>query len=158
MNAVSDSTNNFIEENGDGSDSDHNTDESPEYYQPISVGEYASDSDQSSDDTDSRFHHHLPNGYSNGVVNGVSSLDLSDNDDDDEEMKVKEEEEIERAVREDERRRNAPVPAENAARILEAMRGIRFSGAAPIWVGTVPEDQWINQIRRLREPQASARD
>ncbi|KAL0378679.1 UNVERIFIED_CONTAM: hypothetical protein Sradi_3173400 [Sesamum radiatum] len=52
---------------------------------------------------------------------------------------------IERSFREDERRRNAPLTAENAVRLMEAMRGISLGGGAPDWAGQVPEDQWIDR-------------
>lgn len=60
---------------------------------------------------------------------------------------------IRRAFREDESRRNAPLTAENAMRVREAMRGVSFAGLAPDWAHQVPEDQWIDRLRRLRQPQ-----
>lgn len=125
----------------------------PEYYQPISAGGVDDEdlSDQNSDDDrDSNFHR-LPNGY---VENGISSLDLSDEeeDEDEEEERIREASDsaMIRAFREDESRRNAPLPAENAVRVLEAMRGISFVGSAPDWADRVPEDRLIDQVRRLR--------
>lgn len=56
------------------------------------------------------------------------------------------------AFREDEERRAAPLTPENAARVVEAMRGIAFPGAPPDWAGRVSEDRWMDQLRRLREP------
>ncbi|PPD66692.1 hypothetical protein GOBAR_DD36426 [Gossypium barbadense] len=58
-----------------------------------------------------------------------------------------------RAFREDERRRNAPLTAENAMRVREAMRGVAFAGLTPDWANQIPEDRWIDQLRRLRQPQ-----
>lgn len=94
-------------------------------------------------------------------MNGMSSLDLNENTEhsksssegEEEEMPTREasDSEILRAFREDENRRNAPLTPENATRIREAMRGISFGGATPDWVGQVPEDGWIDQLRRLRQ-------
>ena len=142
-------------ESGNGSDSDTNPDETPEYYQPISAVE-DEDSDQVSSDEDraSDFHR-LPN--------GISSLEINDDDveEDSSEDEVEDEEErtredldsaVLRAFRVDESRRNAPLLPENATRVMEAMRGVSFGGVAPDWAGQVPEDQWIDRLRRLRQP------
>ncbi|KAI4305393.1 hypothetical protein L6164_028763 [Bauhinia variegata] len=145
--------------NGNGSDSDANPDDEPEYYQPISaVDDDGEDGDVNSEEE----HHHLPNGY---CLNGISSLDLTDDvelksSDDDEEEEEEEEERIRqaselaihRAFIEDENRRNMPLPAENAVRVMEAMRGVSFGGTVPDWAGEVPEDRWIDHVRRLRQP------
>ncbi|XP_059626426.1 uncharacterized protein LOC132269295 [Cornus florida] len=164
MNAVSNSATDLIEENAGGSDSDSNHEDSPEYYQPISIGEGdlsdQSNSDQNSDE-DSDLHP-LPNGYARCVENRMSILDLSE----DEESEEEEEERIGeasdsamlRAIREDENRRNAPLTAENATRVMEAMRGISFGGLAPDWADQVPENQWINRLRRLRRPPTTVQD
>lgn len=63
---------------------------------------------------------------------------------------------IQRAFIEDENRRNAPLPAENATRVMEAMRGISFTGLAPDWSGRVGEDTWINQLRNIRRQSVSS--
>ncbi|KAL3616218.1 hypothetical protein CASFOL_039608 [Castilleja foliolosa] len=132
-----------------GSDSDSNSDDLPEYYHPISTAENNVDEDEgdpSDLDLNHRFHQ-LPN--------GLSPLDLSDDDDleDDEEEEAVEatesERAIERAFREDERRRTAPLPADNAVRVMEAMRRISFGGDTPDWAARVPEDQWIGRLRSL---------
>ncbi|KAK1286110.1 hypothetical protein QJS10_CPB20g00224 [Acorus calamus] len=47
-------------------------------------------------------------------------------------------------------RRNAPLTAENASRIVDAMRGVSFGGIAPDWVDRMPEDRLIDRLRRLR--------
>ncbi|KAI8015869.1 hypothetical protein LOK49_LG05G01477 [Camellia lanceoleosa] len=166
MNAVSnDSANDFIQDNSEGSDSDTdintNTDDSPQFYQPISDVSDPANSDGDSD-ADSIFPH-LANGYANSIENGISSIDLSDDedtksnaeDDDDERMREVTDSAIQRAFREDESRRNAPLTAETATRVMEAMRGVSFGGFAPDWANRVPEDQWINQIRRLRPPETT---
>jgi len=147
----------FLVENGNGSDSDVNSDDATEYYQPIS----AVDDDGSSDGEDANDFHQIPNGYTahGGAVNGISMLDLndegvksSDDEEEEEERSVEEvENEIQRALREEERRRIAPLTAENATRVMEAMRGISFVGEAPRWVSEVPEERWIDQIRRRRQ-------
>ncbi|KAJ4772871.1 R3H domain-containing protein 4 [Rhynchospora pubera] len=94
--------------------------------------------------------------------NGISSLDLNS---DEEETKEEEEEEvvreseasISRAFREDEQRRNTPLSAETSERIMDLMRGIEFRGAPPVWVDRVSEEQWTDQIRRIRgETQTAA--
>lgn len=159
MNAVASSA----EDNGVcGSDSDSNSDDSPDYYQPISTvdGGGGEDEDEGGDfsdqDPNPNFHH-LRNGW---VENGVSSLDIRDDDHEDEEEEEEEatesERATERAFREDERRRNAPLTAENAVRVMEAMRRISFGGGAPDWAGQVPEDQWVDRLRRLRRPSSAA--
>ncbi|KAL0007749.1 hypothetical protein SO802_009251 [Lithocarpus litseifolius] len=84
MNAVS---TDFIEESGNGSDSDMNPDESPEYYQPISAVD-DEDSDQLSSDEDHAIgFHRLPN--------GISSLEITyeverEDDEGDEEEEIRE--------------------------------------------------------------------
>ncbi|CAJ1960481.1 unnamed protein product [Sphenostylis stenocarpa] len=142
--------NHFIEDNGNGSDSDANSDDATEYYQPIS----AVDDDESSNGGEFR---QLPNGFSVHSVteNGISSLDLNDvvdksSSDEEEEEDEKSEEEFDRAVREDDNRRNAPLTTENATRVMEAMRGVSFAGVVPDWAARDPDDRWIDQLRRLR--------
>ena len=105
--------------------------------------------------------HRLPNGsWGHVAENGVSSLDL--NDDVEEEQELEEESireasdsAIRRAFREDESRRNAPLTPENTMRVMEAMRGVSLGGLAPDWAGHVPEDRWIDQLRRLRQSSSS---
>ncbi|CAL5398958.1 unnamed protein product [Camellia sinensis] len=89
-----------------------------------SDGDSNDDSDGDSDD-DSVFPH-LANGYSNPVEIGVSSIDLSDDkdtksneEDDDKRMREVTDSAIRRAFREDESRRNAPLTAETATRVME---------------------------------------
>ncbi|CAL5202601.1 unnamed protein product [Lathyrus oleraceus] len=145
-----------IEENGHGSDSDANSEDGLEYYQPIS----AVDDDGSSDGEHGEFQH-LPNGYSvhGGAENGISTLDLnggveqksSDGEEEEERSGEEFENEIRRALREDENRRTAPLSTENTTRVMEAMRGISFVGEVPQWASQVPEDRWIDQIRRRRQ-------
>ncbi|KAK6163281.1 hypothetical protein DH2020_000145 [Rehmannia glutinosa] len=140
-----------------GSSSSFDSDDLPEYYQPISTvdnGGSGEDEDEDeegdfSDQNPSHNFHQLPNGW---TENGVSSLDLIDEDEEEEEMATESESAIERAFREDERRRNAPLPAENAVRVMEAMRRVSFGGSAPDWAGQVPDDQWIDRLRRMRRP------
>ncbi|XP_048136048.1 uncharacterized protein LOC125315390 isoform X1 [Rhodamnia argentea] len=160
MNAVPFTSPNHMDENGRGSDTDSNPDESPEYYQPISA---ADDSDSGSD-SPVDFPQRLPNGYC--VENGVSSLSVNDgfeltSSDDDGDDEGEEEEErareaydaaMSRAFREDETRRNAPLTPHDGTRVMEAMRGVSFGGLAPDWAQSVPEDQWIERLRRLRQP------
>ncbi|XP_058227027.1 uncharacterized protein LOC131335600 [Rhododendron vialii] len=159
MNAVS-NIDDFTQDNTEGSDSDSNADELPEYYQPISSGDDEHDEDVSdpadSNHNDSDFHR-LANGYAQGLGNEICSIDLSDGEEEGQnnegeggEEEAASESEIVRAFREDESRRNAPLPPEAAARVVEAMRGVSFSGLAPDWADRVPEDQWINQLRGLR--------
>ncbi|MCD7457560.1 hypothetical protein HAX54_035418 [Datura stramonium] len=169
----------YFAENSAGSDSDSNPDDSPEYYQPIAstadeddvqISDQLPNHVQNSDDEEcdeSSYFHRLPNGYASGVENGISSLDLID-EDGGYKSEVEEEEEAEeerirassdtavrRAFREDESRRNTPLTAENATRVMEAMRRISFGGVAPDWTSQVPEDQWIEHLQRLRRPPAT---
>ncbi|XP_030464415.1 uncharacterized protein LOC115683906 [Syzygium oleosum] len=167
MNAVPfSSPDHNMDDNGPGSDTDSNPDEPAEYYQPISAVDDASSESDSSADLPQR----LPNGYC--VDNGVSSLSVNDSfelksseedeaDDDEEEVAEEEEEErareaydaaMRRAFRDDETRRNAPLTPHAATRVMEAMRGVSFGGLAPDWAQSVPEDQWIERLQRLRQP------
>lgn len=142
-------------ENGDGSDSDANSDDAPEYYQPIS----AADDDGNSDGEHGGEFRQLPNGFAvhSAAENGISSLDLNDvaekssSDEEEEEEDERSREELERALREDENRRNAPLTTENATRVMEAMRGVSFAGVVPDWAARDPDDSWIDQLRRLRQ-------
>ncbi|KAL6506446.1 hypothetical protein OROGR_024627 [Orobanche gracilis] len=159
MNAVATSA---ADDNGTcESDSDSNSDDFPENYQPISTfdnGGGSEDEDGEGDSSDPdpvRNFHHLPN--------GLSSLELNNDDHGDEEEEEEKEEiavtESERAIelafREDERRRNAPLTAENAARVMEVMRQVSIGGGGPDWVVQVSEDQWIDRLRRLRQQSSS---
>ncbi|KAK8598307.1 hypothetical protein V6N13_094280 [Hibiscus sabdariffa] len=154
--------------NGSGSDSDTNHDDAPAYYQPISAVDDDDDADQEDLDgqvnSDEEHHHrNLSNGYISRVENGISSLQVGVFDNDAEQDGEEEEEEerrreasdttIRRAFREEENRRNAPLTPENAMRVREAMRGVSFSGLTPDWVNQIPEDRWIDQLQRLRQPQ-----
>ncbi|TQD97018.1 hypothetical protein C1H46_017330 [Malus baccata] len=155
-----------------GSDSDTNIDDddgdaaAAEFYQPVSAIDSEDDEDQIGNNA-VPIHSQL---HSNGVTvdqvdRGISSLQLNDgvgrndrlnssSDDEAEEEEVEEEEvasdsEIIRAFREDENRRNAPLTAENATRVREAMRGISFAGAPPHWAGLIPENNWMDRLRGL---------
>ncbi|GMP68151.1 hypothetical protein CsSME_00027867 [Camellia sinensis var. sinensis] len=85
-----------------------------------------SDDDSGGDSDDDSVFLHLANGYTNLVEIGVSSIDLSDDEDtksneenDDERMREVTDSAIQRAFREDESRRNAPLMAETATRVME---------------------------------------
>ncbi|CAL9214003.1 unnamed protein product [Arabidopsis halleri] len=142
------------ENNNAGSDSDSNSvEDSQDYYEPIS----AVDLDNANDDEDDSY---LPiggDGLSNGhcmipeAEEGISSISINENAESEEEKETETEpEEIRRAFEEDERRRRSPLVAENAVRVMEAMRAISFHGTAPDWASDVNEDRWIDQLRRLR--------
>ncbi|KAL1829007.1 hypothetical protein ACET3Z_007419 [Daucus carota] len=152
------STPDFTQDDSSGSDSDSNAGDSPDYYLPISAateddGNF-SDHTSDHDHTENPSFHPLPNGYANCVENGVASLDLTD-DEEEETAVITSETAIQRAFIEDENRRNAPLPAENATRVMEAMRGISFAGVAPDWSGRVREDMWIDQLRHMRRQSIS---
>ncbi|XP_023520169.1 uncharacterized protein LOC111783470 [Cucurbita pepo subsp. pepo] len=164
MNASLNSGMVFSEDIADGSDSDTNSAEGSDYYEPISVidGEESDEAAGSDDETySSDTHlHHLPNGFR--VENAVSSLSLNDDverrcsdEEEEESMREASDSAIRMAFREDETRRNAPLSPENATRIMEAMRGISFGGSAPDWTRIVSEDRWIDQLRRLRQTPTS---
>lgn len=143
----------FAENNNAGSDSDSNSvEDSQDYYEPIS----AVDLDNANDDEDDSY---LPiggDGLSNGhcmipeAEEGISSISINENAESEEETETETEPEIRRAFEEDERRRRSPLVAENAVRVMEAMRAISFPGTAPDWASDVNEDRWIDQLRRLR--------
>nr|GMC52421.1 suppressor protein SRP40 [Ipomoea batatas]GMD14059.1 suppressor protein SRP40 [Ipomoea batatas] len=145
MNAVSNTPPEFNQVNAGESDSDTNSDESPEYYQPISSADGDDEDEEFSDqhsnlgdgdrDPSGSSFNRLPNGYARCVENGVSS--------------------IRRAFRDDDSRRSAPLTAENTMRVMEAMRGVSFGGVAPDWAGRVPESQWIQQLRTIRQSSAT---
>ncbi|PIA37490.1 hypothetical protein AQUCO_03000221v1 [Aquilegia coerulea] len=151
------SANNFVQENAD-SDSEGNSDNDDgpiDYYQPISAVE-DDDNDQQSNGGDFNSlstNSENPN-FHVGLSNGDDRrIDLNEDDESAEEEEMRRRAEAaERAFREDENRRNAPLSAENATRIMDAMRGISLGSGftPPDWANRVPEDQWIDQLRRLR--------
>uniref|UniRef100_A0A2P2IMY3 Uncharacterized protein MANES_18G142700 n=1 Tax=Rhizophora mucronata TaxID=61149 RepID=A0A2P2IMY3_RHIMU len=155
-------------DNNMGSDSDSNPDDTPEYYQPISAVDVDGDGDEDSDRANSdeehlSYHAHLTqNGFSSLHLDGDSEGKSSGDDDEDEDEDYEErpreasDSAISRAFREDESRRNAPLTAENAMRVMEAMRGVSFRGLAPDWAGRIPEEQWIDRVRRLQQPRRPA--
>ncbi|KAL2899272.1 E3 ubiquitin-protein ligase MGRN1 [Bienertia sinuspersici] len=167
MNATSISRDDLIADNVGDSDSDTNSDEISDYYQPISSIEGGEDPDANNPMISNGFLHHaeiqhnsIINGHDYSAENGLRSLDLSE---DDEERESEEDEEDERrrvemesamwkAFEEDESRRNAPLSTDNATRVMEAMRGISFSGSTPDWVHHVPEDNWVDRLQRIRQP------
>ncbi|XP_022154868.1 uncharacterized protein LOC111022023 [Momordica charantia] len=158
MNATLNSGVVFSEDIADESDSDANSAEGSDYYEPIAaVDDEESDDAGSEDEIHSSDTHlqHLPNGCRvNQVENAVSSLRLNE-DEDEERMRKASDSAIRMAFREDETRRNAPLSPENAMRIMEAMRGVSFGGVAPDWTRIVSEDRWIDQLRRLRQTPSS---
>ncbi|XP_028120324.1 uncharacterized protein LOC114317761 [Camellia sinensis] len=79
-----------------------------------------SDDDSDGDSNDDSVFPYLANGYANPVEIGVSSIDTKSNEeDDDEKMREVTDSAIQRAFREDESRRNAPLTAETAMRVME---------------------------------------
>ncbi|XP_022729308.1 uncharacterized protein LOC111284709 [Durio zibethinus] len=165
MNAMATSPTDLILEsnNGSGSDSDTNHDDAPEYYQPISAVDDDDDehqeglSDQVVNSDEEHHYDNMSNGYVNRVENGILSLHVgefaAEEEEEEEMMREASDTAIRRAFREDESRRNAPLTPENAMRVREAMRGVSFAGLTPDWANQVPEDRWIDQLRRLRQPQ-----
>ncbi|PRQ34662.1 hypothetical protein RchiOBHm_Chr5g0071561 [Rosa chinensis] len=168
MNATS--PNDFMEavENHSGSDSDTNIDDdddaADEYYQPVSAVDSEDDEENHHLQNDAVVVSHsqlLPNGVIvNQAQRGVSSLRLNDDVEGDNGSSSEEEEDvigvgsdsaITRAIREDESRRHAPLTPETATRVMEAMRGISFAGVAPDWADRIPEENWIDRLRRLRQ-------
>ncbi|XP_028113944.1 mating-type protein A-alpha Z3-like [Camellia sinensis] len=86
-----------------------------------------SDDDSDGDSDDDYVFPHLANGYANPVEIGVSSIDLSDDEDtksneenDDERMFEVTDSAIQRALREYESHRNAPLTAKTATRVMES--------------------------------------
>ncbi|KAI3891761.1 hypothetical protein MKX03_020899 [Papaver bracteatum] len=137
-------SNNEFPQDTDESDSEINLDENPDYYQPIS-----SDED---DEIDSD-----PNPSFQLLSNGQTESEI--NDEEEEEVEVIEEStnsEISRAFMEDENRRKSPLTPENTNRIMDAMRGISLQGFVPDWSNQVPESNWIDQLRNLRQQPLSS--
>ncbi|CAM8970374.1 unnamed protein product [Rhodiola kirilowii] len=156
------------EENNSDTDSNPDDELLQEYYQPISASD---ENGQQSQHSESQIgfmqvsadgelaSYFLPNGgYVEQAENGISSIDINSDfgSDEEEAAAVVSDSEILRAFGEDESRRSAPLPAETAMRVMEAMRGVSFAGVAPDWAGQVPEDQWIHQLRTLRGDSSSA--
>ncbi|GMP32088.1 hypothetical protein CsSME_00006005 [Camellia sinensis var. sinensis] len=85
-----------------------------------------SEDDSNGDSDDDSVFPHLANDYANSVEMGVSLINLSDDEDtksneedDDERMREVNDSAIRRVFREDESRRNAPLTAEMATRVIE---------------------------------------
>ncbi|XP_011003263.1 PREDICTED: uncharacterized protein LOC105110057 [Populus euphratica] len=176
MNATPFSPPDLLQDNNLESDTETNPDDTSEYYQPISAVDYDdSHSDQSNSDEEqhnnpqfSDFHQrHLDNGHcARQAEDGISTLNLNEDvegksssseDGDEEELEEEivgeaSETAILRAFREDESRRNAPLTPENATRVMEAMRGVSFGSFVPDWAGGAGGEQWIDELRRLRQP------
>ncbi|VVA90254.1 unnamed protein product [Arabis nemorensis] len=155
-----------MEENNAGSDSDTNTvDDSQDYYEPISAVDLdCGDDDDAGNNEEDNYSPIGGDGFSNGLSNGhcmipeteerISSISInghaepkSESEEDTEAETEAPESEIRTAFEEDERRRRSPLMADNAARVMEAMRAISFPGNAPDWAS---EDRWVDQLRRLR--------
>lgn len=82
---------------------------------------------------------------------GGAEEEAADEEAEEEEERVRQlEASISRAFSEDERRRSAPLTPENTAMVVDAMRGVAFPGIPPEWANQVPEDQWLDRLRRLR--------
>ncbi|XP_072975900.1 uncharacterized protein [Typha angustifolia] len=155
------STNGHLQDDGAATDSGSDVEQenagNDEYYRPISTSDDEGNSDHPN--PNGFFHLHLENG------NGISGLDLNDEEEDEgeeeeqnevEEDKVREmEASISRAFMEDESRRRSPLTTEAASRIVDAMRGVEFRGVPPDWADQVAEEQWVDQLRRLRGESSS---
>ncbi|KAG0499002.1 hypothetical protein HPP92_003693 [Vanilla planifolia] len=143
------------------SDSDYDAAGNTLYYSPISSGD-SQDAEQLGGNSyfvSNGGNHSLdPNTCSNHLPeNSIAALDLYDyasndgsDEEDDDAIARERESSILRAFREDDSRRTAPLPPGNAARILSAMRGVTFPGYTPEWADRVPEDRWVDHLRRLR--------
>jgi hypothetical protein len=83
----------------------------------------------------------------------MNHLDLSNEEDAEEEERMREA--VQRAFREDESRRRAPLTQENTMRVMEAMRGISLGGLAPDWASSIPEDRWMDRLASIRQPPSS---
>lgn len=150
----------WIAENASGSDSDTNPDETPDYYQPISAVDEEDFSGNNAHDF-----HGLSNGNAHMVETDAAFPDRSDRvereneeaqgedeeEEEEERMREASESAIQRAFREDDSRRNAPLTPENATRVMDAMRGVSFGSLAPDWASQIPENQWIARLQRMRQ-------
>ncbi|KAI9195781.1 hypothetical protein LWI28_017961 [Acer negundo] len=166
MNAAS---TDFNQEINGGSDSDTSPEDSQEYYQPISAvdqNDEDSDPDAANSDAGDSDGHNLPNGHHvvEEADDGMSSMHINDDvseeksggSSSEDEVEEHDESAVARAFREDENRRNAPLTPENATRVMDAMRGVSFGGSAPDWINMIPEDRWIDHLRRIRQPPPTA--
>ncbi|RZC55802.1 hypothetical protein C5167_014650 [Papaver somniferum] len=134
-------SNNEFPQDTDESDSEINLDnDNPDYYQPIS----------SSDEEDD--HDSDPNQGFQMPSNGQTEPEI-DEEIEEEVIEGATNSEISRAFREDENRRKAPLTPENTNRIMDAMRGISLQGFVPDWSNQVPESNWIDHLRNLRQQQ-----
>ncbi|KAL4189593.1 hypothetical protein AMTRI_Chr08g207930 [Amborella trichopoda] len=93
----------------------------------------------------------LGNGYFSLIPNGnmIEQEAIEEEEKDEREINASESA-ISTAFQEDEERRNAPLPAERSSAIIDAMRGVSFHGSPPPWVDRVPEDRWLEILRRSR--------
>ncbi|GAB4860253.1 hypothetical protein Ancab_011733 [Ancistrocladus abbreviatus] len=112
----------IVAENAGDSDADTYSDDITEYYQPI----FANADDEDGDED----------------LNEETRMKR---------RRAESDSAMRRAFEEDDSRRNEPLTAENAMRVVEAMRGVSFEGFAPDWVRRIPEDQWVDHLRRLRQ-------
>ncbi|KAK9124619.1 hypothetical protein Sjap_014221 [Stephania japonica] len=134
-----------------GSDSESNSDDALDnHYQPIPAQDLNDEEENDYIESNGSSAGAFQNPNNNGHGHHIEEEEVRGDDDSEEEIAVSEA--ISRAFSEDDRRRTAPLTPEAATRIRDAMRGVSFGGTPPDWAHSVPEDRWIDQLRRLRTP------
>ena len=154
----------LADNSGSGSDSDSSSEAAPHdsQYQLVSsgvdpednnddiTGSYEDSEHQPHSNGGDLFHLSLPN-PSILDLNGAADCETQSREEEEhEEEEIEREASIARAFRDDESRRMAPLGQENAARVMDAMRGVAFPGVPPNWSTQVPEEQWLRQLRSIR--------
>lgn len=91
-------------------------------------------------------------------LSSYSNSNVGNNDDDEglgvedivdeSERQLAEDAAFQRAKEADDARRSAPLPPDRCQTIKTAMQSISLGGFRPKWADRVPEDQWINRLRK----------
>lgn len=92
---------------------------------------------------------HLSSHTHNNLDNGddEENMDVADDVDESERQRL-EDATFHRAKVADEARRLAPLPPDRCQAIKKAMQTISLGGFQPEWADKVPEEQWIDRLRR----------
>lgn len=69
-------------------------------------------------------------------------------DDDERQRQHEEDTALVRAIEAEDARRSAPLPPDRCQAIKNAMQSISLGGFRPEWADRVPEEQWVNRLKR----------